>query len=71
MDFMSDVITGNRKFRIFNVIDNCSRYVLAIEVDTSLSSKLVMRTLQRVIETNGKPMTVRVDNWSEVTSKDF
>lgn len=71
MDFMSDAMTGNRKFRTFNVIDDCSREVLAIEVDTSLSSKRVIRTLQRVMETNGKPTTVRVDNGPEFTSKDF
>lgn len=71
MDFMSDAMTGNRKFRTFNVIDDCSREVLAIEVDTSLSSKRVIRTLERIIETNGKPMTVRVDNGPEFTSKDF
>lgn len=71
MDFMSDSMTGNRKFRTFNVIDDCSREVLAIEIDTSLSSKRVIRTLNRVIESNGKPATVRVDNGPEFTSKDF
>lgn len=68
---MSDSMTGNRKFRTFNVIDDCSREVLAIEVDTSLSAKRVIRTLQRVIETNGKPTTMRSDNGPEFTSKDF
>lgn len=71
MDFMSDSMTGNRKFRTFNVIDDCSREVLAIEVDTSLSSKRVIRTLDRVIENNGKPTAIRVDNGPEFTSKDF
>ncbi|MCF3108539.1 IS3 family transposase [Niabella sp. CC-SYL272] len=71
MDFMSDSMTGNRKFRTFNVIDDCSREALAIEVDTSISSRRVIRTLNRVIESNGKPMAVRVDNGPEFTSKDF
>lgn len=71
MDFMSDSMTGNRKFRTFNVIDDCTREVLAIEVDTSLSARRVIRTLQRIIETNGKPTTMRSDNGPEFTSKDF
>ncbi|GAB3430221.1 hypothetical protein GCM10027516_37980 [Niabella aquatica] len=71
MDFMSDSMTGNRKFRTFNVMDDCSREVLAIEVDTSLSSKRVIRTLDRVIEINGMPEIIRVDNGPEFTSKDF
>ncbi len=71
MDFMSDSMTGNRKFRTFNVIDDCSREALAIEVDTSISAKRVIRTLNRIIETNGKPATIRVDNGPEFTSKDF
>jgi hypothetical protein len=36
---MSDSMVGNRKFRTFNVMDDGSREVLAIEVDTSLSAK--------------------------------
>ncbi|PUB24120.1 integrase-like protein, partial [Elizabethkingia sp. YR214] len=71
MDFMSDSMTGNRRFRTFNVMDDCSREVLAIEVDTSISSKRVIRTLDRVISLNGKPQIIRVDNGPEFTSKDF
>jgi putative transposase len=41
---MSDAMASGRKFRTFNVIDDCTREALAIEVDTSLSSKRVIRT---------------------------
>jgi putative transposase len=71
MDFMSDSLTGNRKFRTFNVIDDCSREVLAIEVDTSLTSKRIIRTLEKIIDERGKPKTIRTDNGPEFTSKDF
>ncbi len=71
MDFMSDSMTGNRRFRTFNVIDDYSREVLGIEIDTSLSSKRVIRTLENIIENNGKPATIRVDNGPEFTSNDF
>lgn len=71
MDFMSDSMVGNRKFRTLNVMDDCSREVLAIEIDTSLSSKRVIRTLERIIEQRGMPVTIRTDNGPEFTSKDL
>lgn len=71
MDFMSDSIVGNRKFRTFNVIDDCTREVLAIEIDTSLSSRRIIRTLERVINQRGRPAKIRTDNGPEFTSHYF
>jgi putative transposase len=71
MDFMSDSIVGNRKFRTFNVMDDGSREVLAIEVDTSLSSKRIIRVLDRLIVARGTPGMIRVDNGPEFTSHEF
>jgi len=71
MDFMSDSVVSGRRFRTFNVMDDCSREALAIEIDTSLSSKRVIRTLERIIEDRGKPAILRSDNGPEFTSKDL
>jgi putative transposase len=71
MDFMSDSLVGSRKFRTFNVMDDCSREVLAIEVDTSLSAKRIIRTLDKIIAERGIPRTIRTDNGPEFTSNDF
>jgi putative transposase len=71
MDFMSDTLVNGRKFRTLNIIDDCNREVLAIEIDTSLSSRRVIRTLEQVIDWRGKPKVIRVDNGPEYTSKDF
>jgi putative transposase len=71
MDFMSDSMTGNRRFRTFNVMDDCSREALAIEIDTSLSAKRVTRVLDRILATRGKPNSLRVDNGPEFTSTEF
>lgn len=71
VDFMSDSMVGNRKFRTFNVMDDCSREVLAIEVDTSLSSKRIIRTLEKIIAQRGSPRSIRTDNGPEFTSRDF
>ena len=67
MDFMSDSLVCGRKFRTLNVIDDCSREVLAIEIDTSLPAPRLIRILDRVIEQRGKPGQIRVDNGPEFT----
>lgn len=62
----NDLIKG---VRIIQAI--CNREALAIEIDTSLSSKRVIRVLNKVIEQRGKPKVIRVDNGPEFTSKDL
>lgn len=71
MDFMSDALVDGRKFRTFNVIDDCSREALAVEADTSLTSKRIIRILERIIQKRGKPRKIRVDNGPEFRSSDF
>ena len=71
MDFMSDSLVDGRKIRTLNIIDDCNREALAIEVDTSISAKRVIRVLKWLIAWRGKPKVIRVDNGPEFTSKDF
>jgi putative transposase len=68
MDFMSDALADGRKFRTFNVIDDFNREVLAIEADSSLPAKRVVRVLERIIWEKGKPASIRVDNGPEFIS---
>lgn len=68
MDFMADQLADGRSFRALNIIDDFNREGLAIEVDISLPSLRVIRTLDRVIEWRGKPDTIRVDNGPEYIS---
>ena len=71
MDFMSDSMVSGRKFRTLNIIDDCTREVLAIEIDTSLSAKRVTRVLNRIMAERGKPVRIRVDNGPEFTSNEL
>lgn len=71
MDFMSDSLANGRKFRTLNIIDDCNREALAIEIDTSICAKRVIRTLEQIILWRGKPACIRVDNGPEFTSKYF
>lgn len=65
IDFMSDSLIDGRKFRTFNVLDDYNRESLGIEVDFSLPSERIVRTLNRIIEWRGKPAAVRCDNGPE------
>ncbi len=70
-DFMHDRLADGRAFRTFNVLDDYNRECLGIEVDLSLLSARIIRTLERIIEWRGKPEYLRCDNGSEMTSGDF
>jgi len=60
MDFMHDQLGDGRSFRLLNVIDDFNREGLGIEVDFSLPSARVIRTLERIVEWRGKPQSIPV-----------
>lgn len=69
MDFMHDQLIDGRSVRLLNVNDDFNRESLAIEVDFSLPSQRVIRTLNRIIEWRGKPESIRCDNGPEYISQ--
>lgn len=69
MDFMSDSLASGRSIRTFNVIDDFNRECLAIDVDLSLPSARVIRSLEQIIEWRGKPNAIRCDNGPEYISE--
>ena len=71
MDFMSDKLHNNIRFRTFNIIDDYSREVLGIDIGTSIPSLRVIRYLDQLAECHGYPNKIRVDNGSEFTSNIF
>ncbi|SEA16905.1 putative transposase [Desulfuromusa kysingii] len=68
MDFMHDQLSNGRSYRLFNVLDDYNREGLCIDVDFSLPSARVTRTLDQIIEWRGKPQTIRCDNGPEYIS---
>lgn len=68
LDFVHDVFTDGRKFRILAVIDDFSRECLALVTDTSLSGVRTVRELNKLIQQRGKPNTIVSDNGTEFTS---
>lgn len=69
MDFVHDSTARGQKIRMLNILDDCTRRCLRIEVDTSLSGERVARTLDQIMELHGKPQALLMDNGPEFTGK--
>ena len=68
---MADALYGGRPFRTLNVIDEGNREVLGIEIATSIPARRVIRMMEQLIELHGKPLALRLDSGSELTSTAF
>jgi len=66
---MSDSLSNGRTFRTLNVIDDYNQEALWIEVDISLPAERVVRVLEQVLDSRGKPTQIRMDNGPELISK--
>lgn len=71
IDFMSDNLSNSRKFRTFNVLDDFNREALTIEVDTSLPSVRIIRSLEVIGSERRFPKYIRSDNGPEFISRSF
>ena len=69
MDFMSDALTDGRLIRTFNVMDDCNREGLSIDVDLSMPATRVIQSLERLTQWRGKPRAIRCDNGPEYMSQ--
>ncbi len=68
LDFISDALRDGRRFRTLNVLDDYNREALGVEVDYSLPAKRVIRFLEQLLESYGKPDCLRCDNGPEFIS---
>jgi len=62
VDFLQDVLSDGRRFRVFAAVDDVSRECLALVVDTSISGARVGREPDRIVELRGRPRMVVSDN---------
>ena len=69
MDFVSDSLMDGRALRVLNVVDDCTRVCVALEVDVSISGERVGRVLDRAAARHGWPEVIVSDNGPEFTSK--
>lgn len=69
MDFVADGLAYGRRFRCLNVVDDCTRECLAIEVDTALPGLRVAHVLERIAVMRGLPRSITMDNGPEFAGK--
>jgi putative transposase len=67
-DFVHDACANGQKIKCLTVIDEFTRECLAIEVTSSMRSKKVIETLERLISLHGAPRYLRSDNGPEFVS---
>ena len=71
MDVMRDALIDGRKVRIFNVIDDCNREALSIDIGLTYPARAVTETLENIKEELGTPKYIRCHNGPEFISKTF
>ena len=71
LDYMSDSLFTGKRFRTANVIDDCNREGLGIEVSFSLPAKRITRWLDTIAIVRGYPKIIRVDNGPENIASHF
>jgi putative transposase len=71
MDFISDSLYDGRTFRVFNVIDDCSREAIILHADFSIGGIRVVRLFEGIKKTRTLPQQIVCDNGPEFTSKAF
>lgn len=69
LDYMSDALQNGKRFRTANVIDDCNRECLSIDVAVSLPAKRITRWLDTVAAFHGYPARLRLDNAPENIAK--
>lgn len=71
IDFMIDALSNGRRIRTLNIIEQYNRKCLGIHCAHSITAKIVTKTLDNIIQEQGKPQRIRTDNGPEFTSKHF
>lgn len=68
MDFMRDTTTDGRPFRIWTVVDDCTRESPMVRVGRSLPAAQVIDALEALLLVRGRPTTIVCDNGPEFVS---
>ncbi len=69
MDFVSDALYDDRRFRALTVVDNFTRESLDIEVDKGIRGYQVVQVLQSLDYSRSLPERIYCDNGPEFISK--
>ena len=69
IDFQNDQTSDGRQLRMLNVVDEFTREVLVVEVDSSMTADRTVSVLEQLVEAREVvPRFIRMDNGPELTS---
>ena len=68
-DFAMDATEDGRRLKVMPIVDEYSRYCLALEVERSITAREVVETLDRLFTERGAPSFIRSDNGPEFIAK--
>ena len=73
VDFLSDWVVGpgEKKVRVINIMDECSRKALWTQAYSSISAERLTTVLDKVVEWRGLPQYIRCDNGPEFISQEL
>ena len=69
LDFVSDALWNYRRFRVLNIVDDCTRESPGQIVDFSISGERLARYLDGLAQLHGYPEELVHDNGPELTSR--
>ena len=69
MDFVFDELANGRKVKTLTVVDDCTKELVQIAVDTSIPALYVTRVLDQVKAERGLPKVIRTDNGPEFAGR--
>ena len=68
MDFVRDTLADGRPYRIWTLVDDCTREAPLLLVDRSLTARRVIEALDVLLLVRGRPETIVCDNGPEFVS---
>lgn len=71
MDFVSETLSDQRRFRCFNVVDEYTRESIVIEVGRNLPSEVLVSVFNKLKLTRGLPEMIVCDNGPELISQNL
>jgi putative transposase len=69
LDFVADVLSWGRRFRVLAIVDDFTREALALVVDSSIGGERVVRELDVLSARRSRPAMIVSDNGAELTSR--
>lgn len=69
MDFVFDALSTGRRLKVLTIVDDCTKELVDLVADSSISGHYVCRVLDRAARFRGYPQAIRTDQGPEFTGK--